>query len=121
MNSITFKKTWLGFKTTYYASHTSSPPTEKKQTTFFKKHRSKLWIMKINTCPILISKVGYILSCATSLSTITVKWCATRHLWTRRTIFYHLNLPRDNAFENTESAYDLKEMHRIVNSLPREY
>ena len=34
---------------------------------------------------------------------------------------YHLNLPRDNAFECTESAYDLKEMHRIVNSLPREY
>ena len=34
---------------------------------------------------------------------------------------YHLNLPRDTAFENTESAYDLKEMHRIVNSLPREY
>lgn len=34
---------------------------------------------------------------------------------------YHLNLPRDTAFESTESAYDLKEMHRIVNSLPREY
>ena len=32
-----------------------------------------------------------------------------------------VNLPRDTAFENTESAYDLKEMHRIVNSLPREY
>ena len=24
-------------------------------------------------------------------------------------------------FESTESAYDLKEMHRIVNALPREY
>ena len=36
-----------------------------------------------------------------------------------RNIF--INLPRDTAFENTESAYDLKEMHRIVNSLPREY
>lgn len=34
---------------------------------------------------------------------------------------YHLNLPRDAASENTESAYDLKEMHRIVNALPREY
>ena len=34
---------------------------------------------------------------------------------------YHLNLPRDTAFEGTESAYDLKEMHRIVNALPREY
>ncbi len=34
---------------------------------------------------------------------------------------YHLNLPRDAAFESTETAYDLKEMHRIVNALPREY
>ena len=34
---------------------------------------------------------------------------------------YHLNLPRVAAFESTESAYDLKEMHRIVNALPREY
>ena len=34
---------------------------------------------------------------------------------------YHLNLPRDSAYESTERAYDLKEMHRIVNSLPREY
>ena len=34
---------------------------------------------------------------------------------------YHLNLPRDTAFESTEAAYDLKEMHRIVNALPREY
>ena len=34
---------------------------------------------------------------------------------------YHLSLPRDVATESTESTYDLKEMHRIVNSLPREY
>ena len=34
---------------------------------------------------------------------------------------YHLNLPHDTAFESTERAYDLKEMHRIVNALPREY
>src|SRR5699024_4053934 len=34
---------------------------------------------------------------------------------------YHLNLARDAAIESTESAYDLKEMHRIVNALPREY
>lgn len=34
---------------------------------------------------------------------------------------YHLNLPRDTAYESTERAYDLKEIHRIVNSLPREY
>ena len=33
---------------------------------------------------------------------------------------YHLNLPRDAAFESTESAYDLKEMHRVVNTLPKE-
>ena len=34
---------------------------------------------------------------------------------------YHLNQPRDLAYESTERAYDLKEMHRIVNQLPREY
>lgn len=34
---------------------------------------------------------------------------------------YHLNLPQDMAYESTERSYDLKEMHRIVNSLPREY
>lgn len=34
---------------------------------------------------------------------------------------YHLNTPHDLAPDNTESAYDLKEMHRIVNALPREY
>lgn len=34
---------------------------------------------------------------------------------------YHLNLPRDSAFESVESAYDLKEMQRIVNALPRDY
>lgn len=34
---------------------------------------------------------------------------------------YHLNLPQDSGFESTEGAYDLKEMHRIVNALPKEY
>ncbi|MDM8336091.1 RNA polymerase sigma factor [Mediterranea massiliensis] len=34
---------------------------------------------------------------------------------------YHLSTPRDEAQDYTESAYDLKEMRRIVNSLPREY
>ena len=34
---------------------------------------------------------------------------------------YHLNLPTDSVYESTERAYDLKEMHRIVNALPREY
>ena len=32
---------------------------------------------------------------------------------------YHLNLPQDSGFESTESAYDLKEMHRIVNGSTR--
>ena len=34
---------------------------------------------------------------------------------------YHLNLPQESGFQSTESAYDLKEMHRVVNALPREY
>ena len=33
----------------------------------------------------------------------------------------HLNLPQDSGFESTEGAYDLKEMHRVVNALPKEY
>ena len=34
---------------------------------------------------------------------------------------YHLSLPQDSGFASTEGAYDRKEMHRIVNSLPRDY
>lgn len=34
---------------------------------------------------------------------------------------YHLNLPQESSIVSTESSYDLKEMHRIVNSLPKEY
>ena len=34
---------------------------------------------------------------------------------------YHLSMPQDSGFTSTEGAYDLKEMHRIVNSLPRDY
>ena len=34
---------------------------------------------------------------------------------------YHLNLPQNSGFASTEGSYDLKEMHRIVNSLPRDY
>ena len=30
---------------------------------------------------------------------------------------YHLNLPQESGFQSTESAYDLKEMHRVVNAL----
>ncbi|KAA6328067.1 ECF RNA polymerase sigma factor SigH [termite gut metagenome] len=32
-----------------------------------------------------------------------------------------LNLPQDAGFGNIESTYDLKEMYRVVNALPREY
>lgn len=34
---------------------------------------------------------------------------------------YHLNLSQESGFESTESAYDLKEIRRIVNALPREF
>ena len=34
---------------------------------------------------------------------------------------YHLSAPGETPAESTESAYDLKEMHRIVNALPKEY
>ena len=34
---------------------------------------------------------------------------------------YHLNMPQDSGFASTEGSYDLKKMHRIVNSLPRDY
>ena len=34
---------------------------------------------------------------------------------------YHINQSGENCFESSESAYDLKEMRRIVNALPKEY
>lgn len=34
---------------------------------------------------------------------------------------YHINLGADCGFEFTESAYDLKEIHRAVHKLPKEY
>lgn len=34
---------------------------------------------------------------------------------------YHLNLPQGNDSENIEIAYDLKEINRVVNKLPKEY
>lgn len=34
---------------------------------------------------------------------------------------YHLNLSQELCVESAERAYDLKEMHRVVNSLPKEY
>lgn len=34
---------------------------------------------------------------------------------------FHLNLPQDSGFDSAEGAYDLKEMHRVVSALPKEY
>lgn len=34
---------------------------------------------------------------------------------------HHLNSSSELASESTDRAYDLKEMHRVVNALPREY
>ena len=34
---------------------------------------------------------------------------------------FHLNQPREEAYESTEDAYDLKEIRRIIHKLPREY
>ena len=34
---------------------------------------------------------------------------------------FHLNLPQDSGFDSTEGNYDLKEIQRIVNALPKEY
>ncbi|WP_455673430.1 RNA polymerase sigma factor [Phocaeicola sp.] len=34
---------------------------------------------------------------------------------------FHLNLPQESGLDSTEGAYDLKEIHRIVNALPKDY
>ncbi len=34
---------------------------------------------------------------------------------------YHLNLSEEHTFESTEKAYDIKEIHRAVHALPKEY
>lgn len=34
---------------------------------------------------------------------------------------YHLSLPQGSGFESTEGSYDLKEIRKIVNALPKEY
>lgn len=34
---------------------------------------------------------------------------------------YHLNLPQDSGIDSTEGNYDLKEIRKVVNSLPKEY
>lgn len=77
--------------------------------------------MKINLCQTLILRAGCILSCATSLLIITVKLCVIKLYVDQTDNLFHLNLPQDSGFESTEGAYDLKEMHRVVNALPKEY
>ena len=32
-----------------------------------------------------------------------------------------LNMPQDSGFDSTESAYDMKEIHKVVNALPKDY
>lgn len=34
---------------------------------------------------------------------------------------YHINLNRDYAIDYTEAAYDIKEIHKAVHALPKEY
>ena len=34
---------------------------------------------------------------------------------------FHLSLPQESGFESTEGNYDLKEIRKIVNTLPKEY
>ena len=34
---------------------------------------------------------------------------------------YHLNMPQDSGFDSTERAYDMKEIHKVVNALPKDY
>jgi RNA polymerase sigma-70 factor (ECF subfamily) len=34
---------------------------------------------------------------------------------------YHINLSQDFSFDSTEEAYDIKEIHKAVHALPKEY
>lgn len=34
---------------------------------------------------------------------------------------FHLSLPQNSGFDSTDGNYDLKEMRKIVNTLPKEY
>lgn len=34
---------------------------------------------------------------------------------------FHLNLPQNSGLDSTEGAYDMKEIHKVVNRLPKEY
>ena len=34
---------------------------------------------------------------------------------------YHLNSSQESGFDSTEQAYDMREIHKVVNNLPKEY
>jgi len=34
---------------------------------------------------------------------------------------YHLNSYQESGFDSTEQAYDMREIHKVVNNLPKEY
>lgn len=34
---------------------------------------------------------------------------------------YHLNSRQESGFDSTEQAYDIREIHKVVNMLPKEY
>lgn len=34
---------------------------------------------------------------------------------------YHINLSQDFSFDSTEEAYDIKEIHKAIHALPKEY
>lgn len=34
---------------------------------------------------------------------------------------YHLNSSQESGFDSTEQAYDMREIHKVVNELPKEY
>ena len=71
--------------------------------------------------PTPISEVGCIPLCATSLSIITGKVVREQTFVDQTDNQYHLSMPQDSGFCQYQGAYDLKEMHRIVNALPRDY
>ena len=77
--------------------------------------------MRRNLLPIQILKDGFTQSCVTSLLITYRKIVRDQTFVDQTDNLYHLNLPQDSGFESTEGAYDLKEMHRIVNALPKEY
>lgn len=77
--------------------------------------------MKINIHPIQISKDGCTPSCCNIFINNYRKVVRDQTFVDKTDNLYHLNLPQDAGFESTERTYDLKEMHRVVNALPKEY